>query len=378
VGAPIVSTKDFYTALWSGAPDGFTELTLIRPKPNAEDEVQSWFSKWPGELDEKFLPRLTGAVGQWNVYHGLGIRSRMRGRDEDVLAVTSIAVDIDFKKTPQEQAVKALEVEPENRAMRRMIGWIRLRKNGNEDLIVAERFFRDLIEDGDDNENTALGLAITCERLGKAYDDVARALASGEREPSDGEDRERSAQELTAKSRRYWQEAIRLDEGILATGEGNTNAMNALQRVLALNGEYERSLEWSQRLLDRTEAELASWRRMLQEKNLQESEEKLFRKNERTALELQRDTHIFAATLLFRLERYEEALTHFDRLVADAPDLPQAYSLRGQMRARVGHYEEAIQDIDRYLALSDAPFEHPDVQRAFELRAEAQKHLAAR
>src|SRR5688572_32481686 len=35
----------------------------------------------------------------------------------------------------QEQAVKALEVEPENRTMRRMIGWIRLRKATNEDLI---------------------------------------------------------------------------------------------------------------------------------------------------------------------------------------------------------------------------------------------------
>ena len=278
----------------------------------------------------------------------------------------------------QDQAVKALEVDPENRPMRRMIGWIRLRKNGNEDLLLAERFFRDLIEDGDENENTALGLAITCERLGKAYDDVARALQSGEREPAEGADREESAQELSTKARRYWKEGIQLCEKILATGEGNTNAMNAMQRILALNGDYELSLEWSARLLERTQAELTTWRAMLQEKDLQESEEKLFRKNERIALELQRDTHIFAATLLFRLQRYDEALVHLDRLVADSPDMPQAYSLRGQMRARIGQYEQAIQDLDRYLALSDAPFEHPDIQRAFELRAEAQKHLAAR
>jgi tetratricopeptide (TPR) repeat protein len=262
--------------------------------------------------------------------------------------------------------------------MRRMIGWIRLRKNGNEDLILAERFFRDLIEDGDENENTALGLAITCERLGKAYDDVARALQSGEREPEKGADRERSARELSARAHRYWQESIRICEDILETGEGNTNAMNALQRVLALTGEYERSLEWSERILARTSDELVSWRRMLQEKDLQESEERLFRKNERAALDLQTDTHIFAATLLFKLQRYEEALAHLDRLVADAPEMPQAYSMRGQMRARLGQYQEAIQDLDRYLALSDAPFEHPDIQRAFELRAEAQKHMAAR
>lgn len=276
----------------------------------------------------------------------------------------------------QEQAVKCLEVDPEHRAMRRMIGWIRLRKNGNEDLILAERFFRDLMEEGDENENTALGLAITCERMGKAYDDVARAVAKGEREPEEGKTPERAAQDLTAKAQRYWQEAIRVCDGILAAGEGNTNAMNALQRVHALAGHYEESLQWSQRLLERTGAELVSWRRMLQEKDLTESEEALFRKNERAALDLESDTHIFAATLLFKLQRYQEALGHLDALVTNAPELAQAYSLRGQMRARVGEYEGAIADLDRYLALSDFPYEHPDVKRAFELRAEAQKHVA--
>jgi tetratricopeptide (TPR) repeat protein len=277
----------------------------------------------------------------------------------------------------QEQAVKALEVEPDNRAMRRMIGWIRLRKNGNDDLILAERFFRDLVGEGDENENTILGLAITCERLGKAYDDVSRALTAGEREPEKGKDRASSARELAGKAQRYWEESIRLCDRILAAGEGNTNAMNALQRVHALAGNYEESLGWSARLLERTAAELASWRRMLQEKELTEREETLFRRNERAALDLQTDTHVFAATLLFRLQRYEEALGHLDAVVDGSPDLAQAYSLRGQMRARVGHYEGAVQDLDRYLALSDSPYEHPDVQRAFELRAEAQKHVGS-
>jgi len=276
----------------------------------------------------------------------------------------------------QEQAVKALEVEPDNRAMRRMIGWIRLRKNGNDDLILAERFFRDLVDDGDENENTLLGLAITCERLGKAYDDVARALLAGEREPEDGRDPERSARDLSEKATDYWAEAVSLCDGILEAGEGNTNAMNALQRVHALMGNYEESLAWSARLLERTTAELDSWRSMLQEKNLTDREESLFRENERSALDLQTDTHVFAATLLFRLKRYEEALAHLDAVVAGSPALAQAYSLRGQMRARVGQYEGAVQDLDRYLALSDAPYEHPDVQKAFELRAEAQKHVA--
>lgn len=276
----------------------------------------------------------------------------------------------------QDQAVKALEIDPAERSMRRMIGWIRLRKDGHEDLILAERFFRDLVAEGDENENTRLGLAITCERLGKAYDDVARATRAGERETPAGKTPEKHAQELETRARGYWDEGAELCGEVLATGEGNTNAMNALQRLEALRGNYEESLSWSARLLERTGEELASWRRMLQEKDLTETEERLFRKNEQAALELENDTHIFAATLLFRLERYAEGLPHLDAVVAANPELAQAYSLRGQFRARSGAYQAAIEDLDRYLALSDAPFEHPDIQRAFELRAEAAKELA--
>lgn len=278
----------------------------------------------------------------------------------------------------QDQAVKVLEIEPGHKAMRRMIGWIRLRKDTNADLIVAERFFRDLIKDGDKNENTVLGLAIACERLGKAYDDVARAITAGERKPDNGREPEVAVRDLNEKARRYWNESIRLCDSLLENGEGNTNAMNALQRIHALAGNYEKSLEWSGRLLERTNEELVSWRRMLREEDLTDSEEELFRKNERRAVDLQTETHIFAATLLFRQQRYEEALAHLDALVVNEPELAQAYSMRGQLRARVGQYAGAVQDLDRYLALSEEPYEHPNVKRAFELRAEAQKHLASR
>jgi tetratricopeptide (TPR) repeat protein len=287
---------------------------------------------------------------------------------------TYLYEDGDLDKA-QDQAVKALEIDPKHRAMRRMIGWIRLRKDGHEDLILAERFFRDLVKDGDENDNTRLGLAITCERLGKAYDDVARATRSGERAAPSGRSSEAHASECDGRARRYWKEAVELCDAILVAGEGNTNAMNALQRLEALRGNYDASLGWSARLLERTSEELVTWRRMLQEKNLSESEERLFRKNERAALDLENDTHIFAATLLFRLARYAEGLPHLDAVVAANPELAQAYSLRGQFRARSGEYQGAVEDFDRYLALSDAPFEHPDVQRAFELRAQAAKHL---
>ena len=45
-------------------------------------------------------------------------------------------------------------------------------------------------------------------------------------------------------------------------------------------------------------------------------------------------------------------------------DLGPAISLRAQLEARAGRYPDAMHDIDRYLALSDLPFEAPEVRRA--------------
>ena len=276
----------------------------------------------------------------------------------------------------QEQAVKALEIDPDHRAMRRMIGWIRVRLGTNDDLIVSERFFRDLKREGDDNDATLLGLATVTERMGSAYDAVSRELAAGRREPQK-KTAEREARDLAEKARDYWHESKGLYTKVWEDG-GSTPAMNGLQRVTALLGEYDASLEWSDRLLERSTAELASWRRMLTSSQLTEREEDTFRENERIALDLQVDTHLFAGTLLFRLGRFEEVVGHLDEVVLARPQMAQAYSLRAQMLVRLEQWERALADIDRFLALSDRDFEHPEVKRAFELRMKAEAGLAGR
>ena len=94
----------------------------------------------------------------------------------------------------QDQAVKALELDPENRPMRRMVGWIRLRMGTTEDLLMAERFFEDLYADGDKDAPVLLGLATAEERLGVAHDEAARAIASGERFTESPDPEKRSAE----------------------------------------------------------------------------------------------------------------------------------------------------------------------------------------
>jgi tetratricopeptide (TPR) repeat protein len=268
----------------------------------------------------------------------------------------------------QDQAVKALEIDPENRPMRRMIGWIRLRMGSTADLVIAERMFRDLVDDGDENDGTLLGLATALERLGVAHDEASQAWASGERRPRAGEDPAERARELAKRARDLWAESLATYRRTLKNGEGSIRAMNGLQRVTALLGDYEASLAWSKTLLERSDAELSTWRRFLTVADLTEREEELFRTNEESAVELQTNTHLFAATLLHRLGRRDEALAHLDAVATLSPDLAQVYSLRAQLREAMGDCEHAIEDIDRYLRLSDQPFEDPEVRQAFELR----------
>jgi tetratricopeptide (TPR) repeat protein len=283
--------------------------------------------------------------------------------------------DDDSLVRAQDQAVKALEIDPENRAMRRMIGWIRLRMGRTEDLIIAEQFFRKLVEEGDRNESTQLGMALVLERLGVYYDRASRAFASGERVPPNGGDPVATSRQVAQRARDLWKESQSAYELTMKNGEGSTQALNGLQRVLALQGGYEESLRWSEELLARSNAEVAAWQRMLTAADLTESEERLFRTNERLSLDLQTDTHLFAATLLNKLERHEEAVKHLDYVVDARPELAQAYGLRAQQLAQLQEYQRAIEDLDRYLKLSDEPFEHPDVRRAFELRSRCESEL---
>jgi tetratricopeptide (TPR) repeat protein len=312
-----------------------------------------------------------------NLSHTRETEQEMSEEEQLELYTTSATYlyDDNSLQRAQGQAVKALELDPHNEAMRRMVGWIRLRFGTVEDLLIAQDFFEDLRRDGDDNQATTLGLATTLERLGTAYDATSRRTAALEPDPAMLEDPQAAALEHRAEAQNHWRQAVDLYQETLTDGEGSTTAMNGLQRTYALLGDYDRSLAWSGRLLDRSSEELEVWRRMLTQVDLSSSEEELFRENERIAQDLQTETHLFASTILNSQGRTQEAITHLDAVVESRPSLPQAYSLRAQLLVKHGVYDRALSDLDRFLALSDQPFEHPDVRRAFELRSHCDMQL---
>jgi len=276
----------------------------------------------------------------------------------------------------QEQAVKALEIDSDNETMRRMIGWIRLRLGSEEDVRYAEIFFRELVKDGDQNPATILGLAVSCERIGNVHDSYARAIEAGKQQPTDNRTPEQVALYHHEVANGRWNEAITHIEGILQKDEGSTAAMNALQRLYAATESFEESLSWSEKLLERSDEELATWRRMLTSEHLTPEEEAFFRDNESRAHQLRTQTHIFAATLLYKQDRPQDALNHLDLVVKETPQMAHAHSMRAQMLYKLGEYKLAISDLDRFLSLSDSPNDHPDVRQAFELRSKCERELA--
>ncbi len=62
-------------------------------------------------------------------------------------------------------------------------------------------------------------------------------------------------------------------------------------------------------------------------------------------------------------------------MVAVDPDVPEIHSRRAQLLYRLERYEEAIAAIDEYLRLSGLPFEDPDVQRAYRIRRDCESAL---
>jgi len=276
----------------------------------------------------------------------------------------------------QDQAVKALQIEPDNIPMRRMIGWIRLRMGTPEDLIIAERFFSDLVDDGDVESPALLGLATAQERLGLAHDRAGRDMDSGERY-SEAADPVEHAAELQREARELWKKSEENYHRVLQLATQRDKALNGLQRVSALLGDYDASLDYGRQLLEHCNQDIAFWRDGLASNDLNENEERAFREGIRAKTDLQVDTLLLSTSVLHRLGRTGEALDSL-RLAAElAPERPELYSQRAQLQAEVGRFRDALADIDKFLRLSTQEFEDPVVRRAYELRTFCEEQLLA-
>jgi tetratricopeptide (TPR) repeat protein len=274
----------------------------------------------------------------------------------------------------EDQIRRGLEIKPNDDQLKLMLGWCRQRRGTRQDLDVAERVFRDLAPRKD--FRALLGLAECLERKGVLYREAADEIASGAK-MTDAPDPQKRAKDLRDKSTAYWEEALINYQAVLAAKPSEGQAMNGLQRTYAYLGRSEESLMWADRLLVQSASEAKFWTEQLKRTDLRADEEARVRLRLNSSSELTIATHFSAASLLMRLGRTAEAIAHLDQIVLMSPRESGAYSRRAQLLFELGRYEEARANLDEYLRLSGLDFDHPDVQRAFQLQADCERRLSA-
>jgi tetratricopeptide (TPR) repeat protein len=270
----------------------------------------------------------------------------------------------------EQQVDKGLEIDEDDEQLLLMKGWIRQRRGTAQDILIAEAIFREL--DDDEDFRVELGLGEALERKGVLYREAAEAVESGDRFTEASDPKERAA-ELAETAEDCWSEALECYAQALALKPGEFQAMNGLQRVHALRGEYQKSLDWAEDLLEGSKAEMEFWRERLRRPELSATEEERLRNLLRGSTELQTATHLTAATLLVALDRKEEAVAHLEGAAVLEPDRAEIQSRRAQLLSELGRPEEAALAVQAFLRNTKLPFEHPDVQRAYDLLSECER-----
>ncbi|MHC4263535.1 MAG: tetratricopeptide repeat protein [Planctomycetota bacterium] len=272
----------------------------------------------------------------------------------------------------ESQALKGLELDDEDKALRLLVGSIELKRGTPEGLERAAWVFRNYLRDHPGEQRALIGLAGALEGLGEVQLAVATAIERGERLP-DRSTPEKRARQLREDSEESWEEALELYTEAFEQRDDSIDALDGLQRVTARLGRYEESLSWSAELLERATIDRDWYRGRLENSNLNESEEKRLREGERRSRRRMVNTQLFVSAQLVDQGRLPAAMAALDVALDIDPTLVDAYSRRAQLRYLLEDYSGARADVERFISSSSLPTDHPDVTRAFELLDYAQR-----
>jgi tetratricopeptide (TPR) repeat protein len=265
-----------------------------------------------------------------------------------------------------DQAMRGLTLDPDNPTLRLYLSRALLKRGGTQDVLRAEQILREL--DGKEDFRVPLGLAEVLERKGVAYSDAGRAIASGERFTRSPDPVVRG-EELRQQALQAWNESLGSYQKADTLRPNDPEVLSGFVRVHSLLGNDEKALEYADAILVTTGTDRTIWNRQLERPNLSVGEEDRIRKILARLTDLQAAVLLQASSIAVRLKRPERAVEYLERLLEIDPDLPEAHGRRAQILIELQRYEEAIAGIDDFLRLSGLPFDHPFVQRAFELRS---------
>jgi tetratricopeptide (TPR) repeat protein len=267
------------------------------------------------------------------------------------------------------QTLKALALDPQNTKCKMIRGWTLQKRGKTEDILVAERIFREILDAGD--YRATLGLAECLERKGVAFEEASEKIASGKR-ISEAPDPAARAGQLLAERDRAWNESIQRYEKTLTEHSDDVDALNGAMRVSALLGRLEDSVSYAGKLIAVIGPTREFWQKKVLSPEVTVDNEKLYRERVDHLLGLELATRVHASTVLHKLGRDEAAKTHLDGAIALDPERPELYSRRAEIEKSLGHPDQAIADLDQFLRRSTLTYDHPDVKRAWRLRKECE------
>ena len=291
--------------------------------------------------------------------------------DEEYLEIYAESAFVHYQQNDlaraESQALKGLAIDNRHIPLNLMMGWILLRQDSRVTLLRAEQVFRRLIDEEDEEDHRVfLGLATTLERLAAFHSEASLAVAAGKRKTA-APDIAVRALELEATANELREESMELYLTTLKARPKNIKALNGAMRVTSVLGRYDESLGYCDTMIATLASEREFWTGLLQKEDLNSDDEDGLRDQVDNATSLAISACLFAANIEHSLGRIEAAVERLNYALALNPDLPEGYSMRAQLLADNGQLEDAVADIDRFIARSNKPYEHPDIRRAFEL-----------
>lgn len=274
----------------------------------------------------------------------------------------------------QFQAEQALKIDPGNERFELIYARTNLMRGTAASVQESLRIF-----DAHPNRvdyRWQMTYAAALERKGNFYEEASRGVREGER-ATPAADRQARADELMTEAQAHWQRAQQHFERSLEQRSGETEALNGLVRVTALLGDFEASVKWSDELAATIRESQFLVRAQLEAPDLTSQREAQLRDSLRKNREFEVKTRLMKATLLRRLARPADAVRELDEVIALEPELAQANSMRGQLLMDLGEYVKARAAFQRFLDLTDLPFDDAQVRRAFDLQDECERHARA-
>jgi tetratricopeptide (TPR) repeat protein len=278
----------------------------------------------------------------------------------------------------EDQFLRALEQDTYSHKANLGAGWSALQQGTPAKLETAiERFNRTI--DLDDSDSRAwLGLGVAHAELGLRQ--LRESEAADEKHPT-AKEPERSqlasdAKRLRGESTRNFAEGREALEKTLQLHRDDPRALLALGNIAANQNDFATAERHYRKYVDLARQTREIFQKRKPTLETEDDRKAMVDKINRNVKDEGRARDMLAA-IYFKQERHQDALAELNTILdIDVQPPDNVYLLRAQCLASSGKYEDAVQDVDRFLKYTARKFD-PLVEEAYKLKDEYSRKLAS-